>query len=388
MSSIKNRLRNSNKIPKVQAAKSLLTEVPNDNLSAHQENEYVDFDYEGLIYQMISQEGPALAVGDIDLDGNEDFYIGGASGQPGTIYKHTGNGNFKEQNQAVFVEDSELEDTAAAFFDADGDGDTDLMVGSGGNQVNQTTNITARLYLNDGTGIFTSATLTLPPSSNNVAVISPKDYDGDGDIDVFIGSRSVIGLYGVDPSHLFLENQGNGEFINVSKEAALPLKAASGMITDAQWLDLNGDGTDELLTVSEWGSPKIYKLDRKRLVLATSSLDQQEGWWNTVQASDLDNDGDLDLILGNQGLNIHYTPTVEAPMKMWINDFDNNGTVEQIVTQTLNGRDMPIHQKKEILGQMVSLKKQNLKASEYANKSIQQLFSKRNFRPSHSQNSD
>lgn len=355
---------------------TLLTEIPNDGLQTHKENQYNDFDFEGLIYQKLSQEGPALAVGDIDLDGNEDFYIGGASGQPGTIYMHAGNGSFKEQGQAAFVEDSELEDTAAAFFDADGDGDTDLMVGSGGNQVDQITNITARLYLNDGNGIFTKAPLNLPPSSTNVAVISPKDYDGDGDIDVFIGSRSVIGLYGVDPAHLFLENQGNGEFTNVTKEAALPVKAASGMITDAQWVDLNGDGTDELLTVSEWGSPKIYTLDRKRLVLDTSSLDEQEGWWNTVQAADLDNDGDLDLILGNQGLNIHYTPTVDAPMKMWINDFDNNGTVEQIVTQTLEGRDMPIHQKKEILGQMVSLKKQNLKASEYANKSIQQLFAK------------
>ena len=351
--------------------KPLLTKVNNKKLIAHKENNYNDFDYEGLIHQQLSQEGPSLAIADVNGDNNEDIFIGGAKGQSGTIYLHQGNAKLKSISLGF---DINLEDTAASFLDVDNDGDQDLMVGSGGNQVGEEKSYDLRLYLNDGTGTFSKSNQTLPSTFKNISIISPNDFDKDGDIDVFVGSRSVVGLYGISPNHLFLENNGDGTFIDASERLAYDLKDA-GMITDALWFDYNGDDKKDLITVSEWGTPIIYKNSGRRLSKQPSSLDSLHGWWNTVKASDLDNDGDMDLIIGNQGNNLHYKPTANNPMKMWINDYDNNGTIEQIVTQQIMGKDYPIHQKKEITSQIVFLKKQNLKASEYAKKSITELFS-------------
>ena len=344
------------------------------DLASHEENNYEDFDYEGMIYKKTSQEGPALAVADVNADGNDDVLIGGAKGQAATLYLHSGNGNMTPSTQLAFDQDADLEDTAAAFFDVDGDSDLDLIIGSGGNQVNENTSVTARLYVNDGNGTFQKAELNLPPGTANISAIAPYDYDGDGDQDVFLAARSVIGIYGIDPQSVFLENKGEGQFEMVTRTVAPNVQKLSGMITDAMWIDLLGDETKELLTVSDWGAPMVYQLQDGVLTSATTDLEQQTGWWNTVEAADLDGDGNLDLVLGNQGENVHYRPTADKPMKIWISDFDNNGTIEQLVTQTLEGRDMPIHQKKEVVNQLVSLKKQNLKASEYAVKSIQELF--------------
>jgi enediyne biosynthesis protein E4 len=361
------------RLPKKEKIKPYLRELSNRNLIKHEENNYNDFDYEGLISSMMSQEGPALAVGDVNSDGNEDIFTGGAKGQPGTLNLHSGNGFLSAEIIPAFEADKEMEDTAAAFFDADGDGDLDLMVGSGGNQVNASIAEALRLYINNGKGNFTRSPLNLPPSSINVAVIAPNDIDGDGDIDVFIGSRSIIGIYGADPEHIYLENQGDGTFKNLYREKAIDTKQ-SGMITDAMWVNLDADKTMELITVSDWGSPRIYKNDGTKLVHQSSTLDSLYGWWNAVYPVDIDKDGDMDFIFGNQGENVHYKPTKDAVIKIWVNDFDNNGTIEQIMTQYLNGKDMPIHQKSEIVSQMVFLNKQNLKASEYARKSIQELF--------------
>ena len=361
--------------PKNGKNNSLLNELANTTLVAHKENNYNDFDHEGLIHKLISQEGPSLAVADVDGDGNEDVFIGGAKGLPGIIYKHSGNGKLNVSSQSTLVADANYEDTAAAFFDADGDKDMDLMVGSGGNQVGEEQSYRARLYLNNGKGIFKKSIQKLPSTFKNISTINPFDFDDDGDIDVFIGSRSVVGTYGVDPNHLFLENNGDGTFLDASERLAYDLKDG-GMITNAVWSDMDGDAKKDLVTVSEWGTPKIYKNSGRRLSLLKTSLDSLYGMWNVVESADLDGDGDQDLILGNQGNNLHYRPSAQNPMKMWINDFDNNGTIEQIVTQNVAGNDYPIHQKKELTEQMVILKKQNLKASEYAQKTIGELFPK------------
>jgi len=362
-------------IPKKESKKSFLKEIDADRVSTHKEDNYNDFDYEGLISHKLSQEGPSLAVGDVNGDGNEDFFIGGAKGQSGSLYLHTGNGNVLPKKIAVFEEDLEFEDVTAAFFDADGDGDLDLIVGSGGNNVGLERNYRARLYLNDGNGNFSKSKNELPSTFKNISTISPYDYDDDGDMDLFIGSRSVVGAYGINPDHLLLENMGDGTFNNVTERLGYDLKDA-GMVTDSKWEDMDGDGKKDLIVTSEWDTPKIYKNTGRRLSKMNSSLDSLYGWWNTVETADLDGDGDHDLILGNQGLNLHYKPTEYAPMKLYINDYDNNGTIEQIMTIQENGGDYPIHQKRELTEQLPSLKKQNLKASDYAGRTIQQLFPK------------
>ena len=354
--------------------KKLVSEVLKTKLQKHQENSYSDFDYEGLINKMLSQEGPALAIGDINNDGNEDFYIGGAKNQPGLLYLNLGNGKTALSIQKSFDKDAMFEDTTAAFFDANGDGNLDLMIGSGGNEIGQENNYKVRLYINNGKGRFDSAEKKLPSLRKNISVITPYDFDNDGDIDVFVGARSLVATYGISPTHQFLENNGDGTFIDTTEKVAYDVKSA-GMITDAIWKDINKDGKKDLITVSEWDTPKIYINNGRRLIKQKSTLDDLFGMWNVVEAADLDNDGDIDFILGNQGSNTIHKTSSENPVKMWVNDFDNNGTIEQIMTNHKNGKDYPIHMKKELTAQLVSLKKQNLKASEYAKKSIDELFS-------------
>ncbi len=360
-------------IPDLSNAKKLLSEIPNDLLDTHVENNFNDFDFEGLISKKIPQEGPAIAIGDLNGDGNEDVFIGGAKNQAGSIYFHQANGKLRVTEQPVLKSDIFFEDTAASFFDADGDDDLDLMVGSGGNQTGEESSYKIRLYLNDGKGNFTASTNPISSNFKNISVISPNDFDDDGDIDVFVGSRSVVGVYGLDPDHIFLENNGDGTFSNATERLAYDLKK-SGMITSAVWADIDNDQKKDLITVSDWGIPRIYKNNGRRLSLMESNLDSLHGWWNVVESADLDKDGDMDLIIGNQGSNTLYKTHADQPMKMWINDFDNNGTFEQIVTRNIDGKDYPIHMKRELTSQLVSLKKQNLKASEYAKKSIDELF--------------
>lgn len=357
---------------KERAIVPLLTEL-NNSFVAHKENGHNDFDFEGLLYKKLSQEGPALATADVNQDGHEDVFIGGAKGQAGQLYFHQGNGKLKLSTQKVFQTAANYEDTAAAFFDADADGDLDLMVGSGGNEVDDQRSYRARLYLNDGKGNFTLSPNELPATFTNISVIAPHDFDDDGDVDVFVGSKNVVGIYGVSPSHLLLSNQGEGKFVDVTERLGYGLNSA-GMVNDALWADIDNDNLKDLITVADWGSPRVYKNTGRRLIEQESSLDSLTGWWNTVTAEDLDKDGDIDFILGNHGENLHYKPKENAPMKIWINDFDNNGTIEQIVTQQLAGKDYPIHQKKELTTQLLPLKRQNLKASEYAKKTIQELF--------------
>ncbi|HMC02387.1 MAG TPA: VCBS repeat-containing protein, partial [Flavobacteriaceae bacterium] len=350
-----------------------LTELPNDGLQTHEENSYSDFDQEGLISKMLSQEGPALAVGDVNNDGNEDFFIGGAKDQQGVLYINSGNGKINESKQNVFLNDASIEDTAASFFDADSDGDLDLMVGSGGNEVGEESNYKSRLYLNNGKGEFSLSTNYLPSTNKNISTISPYDFDNDGDVDVFVGSRSVVGTYGVNPNHLFLENNGDGTFSDATERLAYDLKDA-GMVTNATWADIDNDGKKDLITVSEWDTPKIFRNTGRRLAKMASSLDELNGMWNVLETADLDNDGDLDIVFGNQGSNTIYQTSQEHPMRMWINDFDNNGTIEQIVTRDFDGKDFPVHMKKELTAQMVKLKKENLKASDYAKRTINELI--------------
>lgn len=352
--------------------KPLFSEKPSSFLT-HKENDYIDFDYEGLISKMLSQEGPSLAVADINGDGNDDVFIGGAKGMSGNIYLNKGNDTFSITKQIDLITDANYEDTAASFFDADNDGDQDLMVGSGGNEKADQTNYKNRLYLNNGKGFFTKSKTAIPTTNNNVSVITACDYDNDGDIDVFVGSRSVPGVYGIDPKQLLLENDGKGNFSNATDKKAFKLNEA-GMITDAVWEDIDNDGKKDLIVVGDWMAPRIFKNTGHRLVDFKSNLINFSGFWNAVSCVDLNNDGKKDLVLGNKGTNTSYKATDKNPMRMFVNDFDNNGTIEQITTRSIDGRDMPLHLKKELAGQIPSIKKKNLSYADYAKKSFQEIF--------------
>ncbi|MBP6556796.1 MAG: VCBS repeat-containing protein, partial [Flavobacterium sp.] len=358
--------------PKTEKNKPLLV-AQNATMLTHKENDYIDFDYEGLIARMQSQNGPALAVADVNGDGNEDVFIGGAKGSTGMIYLNNGNA-FAATTQNELKSDADFEDTAAAFIDADKDGDLDLFVGSGGNEKADQANYKNRIYLNNGKGQFTKSKTKLPTTNHNVSVIAPCDFDNDGDTDVFVGSQSVPGVYGITPKHLLLENDGKGNFTNVIDKKAFKINEV-GMISDAVWEDIDNDNKNDLILVGDWTAPLIFKNTGRRLAEFKNNLTDQLGFWNAVQCVDLNNDGKKDLVLGNRGTNTAYTATKKSPMKLFVNDFDNNGTIEQIATRNIDGKDMPIHMKGELAKQIPMIKKKNINYAEYAKKTFQELFS-------------
>lgn len=367
---------NSTYKPQPQHVQPIFTEL-NTKLKAHKENNYIDYDYEGLIPKMLSREGPALAIGDVNGDGNEDFYLGGAKGQAGVLYLQNNSGNFTEKKLNIFTADANFEDTYAVLADVNGDNKPDLIVGSGGNEANVDKDVFRnRIYLNLGNGNFEVSNLSLPNTGHNTAVIAPYDFDNDGDIDFFIGSRSVPGIFGINPNHQILENDGEGNFKDVTNAKAYLLNDL-GMITDASWEDTNGDGKKDLVLVGDWMAPKILQNDGNSFKLIDNNLEEISGAWSSLSVLNINDDDDPDFIVGNRGTNSFYQTSAKNPVKVYINDFDNNGTIEQIFTRNINGRDVPIHLRRELAGQISAIKKQNLRFSEYATKSIDELFSEK-----------
>ncbi len=354
--------------------KTLFTEVP-ITIDAHKENNYIDFNYEGLIPRMSSKEGPTISVADINNDGYDDIFIGGAKGENGYLYLQKSSGKFSKFNVENFISDKGFEDTASAFFDADGDGDMDLYVGSGGNEEYENFELlTDRIYFNNGKGVFERNKEALPVFQYNTSVVAPNDFDEDGDIDLFIGSSGVSGTYGINPESFLLENDGKGNFKDITESKAFDLMKP-GMITAASWQDITGNGKKDLIVVGEWMAPIIFENTGRRLRKYDSNLDTLTGLWYAIKAEDLNNDGTVDLILGNRGTNYFCKTSPEKPAKMFINDFDNNGTIEQVLTQNIDGKDIPIPLRREMSGQLSSLKKTILKFEDYASKSVYELFS-------------
>ncbi|WP_238354589.1 VCBS repeat-containing protein [Fulvivirga marina] len=346
--------------------------IDSTGFESHQEDDFVDFYKEGLVIRMLSREGPKAAIADVNGDGLEDVFICGAYRQAGQLYIQS-EGGLDRSEQASLEKGAYFEDTAARFFDADGDGDPDLFVGSGGNHdYRGATAMQDRLYLNDGEGNFELFGGAFPNNGYNTAVAIPLDFDADGDLDLFVGSRSVPGNYGISPRSYLYQNEA-GKFTDVTAEKAPKLKSL-GMITDASLSDINGDGRDELIIVGEWMYPMVFEITEGKLKEFVTGMTEYSGWWNTIVPADIDQDGDLDLILGNRGENFYFTGTSDNPAKLWVHDFDDNGTVDKILTRNINGKDVSIHLKRELTQQIASLKKQNLKHSQFADKSIQDLF--------------
>ncbi|MBM3417000.1 MAG: CRTAC1 family protein [Bacteroidetes bacterium] len=334
----------------------------------HTEDDYIDFYAERNIPVMLSREGPHADTADVNGDGLVDVFIGGAAGQPGILYLQE-EYRFTKQSQPVFEKDRGYEDVAVLFFDADNDKDKDLFVGSGGNaQEKGSSLLYHRLYLNDGKGNFTSLPEAFPAYAFNCAAAAATDADNDGDLDLFVASRSVPQNYGVVPESYLYINSGKGKF-------AVGATIKTGMLTDAAAADMDGDRKNEIIVTGEWMSPKIYSVEKGRLTELNTGLNDYKGWWQSVSVTDLDNDGDADCVFGNAGENCYLKTSKENPVKLWINDFDQNGTQDKIITRRVNKKDVPVFLKRELTEQMPSLKKQNLKFEAYAKKSIYDLFS-------------
>lgn len=344
----------------------------------HSENDFVDFDRDPLIYHMLSTEGPRMTTGDVNRDGREDFYIGGAKDQPGALFIQTGNGVFRRTNEKLFEKDQAAEDMASTFFDADGDGDVDLYVCSGGNEFsNVSTALIDRLYINDGKGNFSKSNQVLPTSRfESTSSVSAADYDGDGDQDLFVGVRLLAFSYGAPMNGYILNNDGNGNFKNVTEEIA-PELTNMGMITDGVWADIDGDKDHDLLIIGEYMPIKIFINNAGKLMDRTleAGLSKSNGWWNRLEGSDLDHDGDIDFVIGNHGLNSRFRASVGQPVCMYVNDFDQNGTVEQIIC-TYNGvKSYPMALRHDLVKQIPSLKKKYLKYENYKDQTITDIFS-------------
>ncbi len=317
----------------------------------HEENVVSDFDREPLMTHLLSTEGPALAVGDVDGDGLDDIYAGGAKWQPGKLLLQQRDGSFRASAQPDILADSVSEDVDAAFFDANGDGHPDLVVASGGNEFfGEAEALRPRLYLNDGRGQFRRLTDAFPGIFENASCVVPGDFDGDGKVDLFLGSRVVSGKYGMGPTSHLLRNDGTGHFTDVTAQVA-PGLADAGMVTSATWVDYDHDGRLDLVVVGEFTPVRVFHNEGGKLVERTkeAGLAGTEGWWNHVLALDLTGNGRQDLVLGNLGLNSYVKASAAEPARLYVGDFGHNGTLEQVLTFYKHGVDYPVAGRDDIV---------------------------------------
>ncbi len=338
----------------------------------HNENEFPEFDREPLIPHMNSTEGPALAIADINHDGLEDVFIGASKlGKP-AVFNQTLSGKFVKINVPSLDKDSMYEDVDACWADVNKDNNPDLIIASGGNEYYGTdSNLLPRVYLNDGKGNFVRKYDAFSNIYSTQSCVVPYDFNGDGHIDLFIGSRVVPFHYGDIPQSYLLMNDGTGKFKDVANQYAKDLSNV-GMVTNAVWYDIDKDGDKDLIISLEWDGIIAFINDHGHFT--KKYLTDKKGWWNFVMPYDIDNDGDIDLIAGNLGLNSRLKASDTQPVRLYINDFDDNGNKEQILTYYLNGKEIPFANKDELQKQMPSLKKKYLYAGDFAKASLTDIF--------------
>ncbi|WP_345003896.1 VCBS repeat-containing protein [Snuella lapsa] len=325
----------------------------------HQENEYNDFNKESLLPHKMSEEGPALAVGDVNADGLDDFYIGGAKGFPGALYIQNSDGGFTNSNFALFLKEKVYEDVGAEFFDVDSDGDLDLYVVSGSNEFKENSNYYSdRIYLNTN-GEF--AKVVAPFKNSSIisgSVVRPYDYDLDGDLDLFVGGRQVPGKYPYPATSTIFRNdskKGKVQFV----DAEVSVFKDIGMVTDAQWADIDGDKIKDLIVVGEWMAIKVLKYEDGVFsdISETTGLNNEVGWWFGVETADFDNDGDIDVLAGNLGLNSKYKASKTEPFEIFAKDFDQTGTIDIVLGYHQGGELYPLRGRECSSNQMPFIKR-------------------------------
>lgn len=345
----------------------------------HQENAITDFEREFLIPYAISTQGSKMAKGDVNGDGLEDIFIPNGKWKTSVLLIQQKDSKFKSVQQSIFEIDSICEDVSAAFFDADNDKDLDLVVASGGNEFfGKMKEIQPRLYLNDGKGNLSKSKGAIPEIFLNASCVKPADFDGDGDLDLFIGARVEARQFGIAPQSYLLRNIGNGKFEDATAQV-LPISAL-GMVTDAVWTDFNNDKQLDLVVVGEW--MPITFLENKQGKLSINKareIKNSEGFWNSIVAEDFDNDGDMDFVAGNWGQNSYLKPTENEPLTMYVKDFDNNGSLDPIICvyrASPEGKRAlyPLASKDEMTSQLPHLRKKYLKYKDYATATIQDVF--------------
>ncbi|MBL7699123.1 MAG: VCBS repeat-containing protein [Chitinophagaceae bacterium] len=362
--------------PAVQKARTLFERIAQTEMS-HSENQFNDFTVQPLLLNFLSRQGPCMAKADINRDGREDVFIGGAKGKPAQLFLQNVNGSFNRLRQPSIENDSLSEHTSSVFFDADNDGDVDLFIGSGGFEFSaDDAQLQSRLYLNDGKGNFTKSVNTLPEMRISTGCAKAADMDNDGDIDLFIGGRVVPGRYPLTPSSMILANDGRGYFTDVTDQVA-PAIRKIGMVTDAVWLDVDKNGSNDLIVVGEWmpitvflnKSGKFEDASKQYIPFASS------GWWNKILADDFDGDGDVDLIIGNAGTNLQFRASVNEPLSLYFKDFDGNGSIDPIFCYYIQGVSYPAASRDDLLEQLPGLKKKFNAYSVYAKATIKDVFS-------------
>ncbi|MDR9366333.1 MAG: VCBS repeat-containing protein, partial [Balneolaceae bacterium] len=342
----------------------------------HRENDFNDFDREPLMPYKLSTRGPALAVADINEDGLDDYYFGGAKDFAGQLYVQQSDGSFQLLEVDDFRFDRASEDVDALFFDATGNGLKDLYVVSGGNEyTGASETLLDRLYINLGEGEFRKSTNSVPEIPVNSSSVTAADFNGDGHIDLFVAGHSVPWSYGVGPQNQLLLNNGKGVFSNVISEVAPDLEVI-GNITSASWIQKPDSQLPDLIVAGEWMNPMYFENKEGQFVDLTEEkgLADLNGLWQSIHVSDLDGNGLMDVILGNFGTNSRLQASEESPLKLFVNDFSEDGQTAPIIAYNPDGEDRPFEQLDELLAQIPDLQENISSYRDYANKNLEQLF--------------
>jgi len=344
----------------------------------HQTGTLDDYSVQALLPYMLSSHGPALAVGDVNGDGLDDVFIGGAAGVAGQLFIQRKDGRFVASTEGQPWEaDKAYDDWGALFFDANGDGLLDLYVASGGYQLAPNSPLLQdRLYINQGGGRFKRDAQALPTMLTSTATVRAGDFNGDGRQDLFVGGRLTPRNYPYPARSYILRNDG-GHFTDVTEEVAPELVHPGGMITDAVWIDFDGDGRLDLVTAGEWMPIQFYRNDGKRLrdVTQSTRLPPMRGWWYSLAVGDFDNDGRPDLIAGNLGLNYTYTTSKESRFGIYANSFTGNQTTDIVLTQEMNGTEYPLAGLAQLGEAIYTLGLRFPTYGSFAEASVRQLFS-------------